>query len=207
MAAEPIATESKPETKRLPWWASTMFMAAVFFIALVVFPELRETVFSMVAGTFQIVFTPVILEATLAVGGFLVVLIAVSLLRKKEDKDEWVYLSQVDPESVAHDEEIPAPLQKRIDGVPFTEEKSADHELPDVSVETVEGYIRLKMFDEAIADLMQLTEVGESKETRRLRWMLERESKGEDAAAALLGKWRSEGVISDSEVDTWSKGL
>ncbi|MEM9479124.1 MAG: hypothetical protein AAGA58_05605 [Verrucomicrobiota bacterium] len=205
MAKDQTATDEG--ARRVPWWAVVLFLFTVLGVLVGVLPGFRESVFGFLLNAFQLVFTPFILESTIAVGGFMFVVVVVTYLRMKEDKDEWIYLSKVDPDSVGEDEEIPASLQKRIDGVPFSEEKSAEQEVEDVSADTVEGYIRLRMFDEAVLELMKLTEEGESQETRRLRWMLERESKGEKAGTALLDKWSAEGLISDSDVDTWTKEL
>ena len=126
MAAEQQGDEAK--RKGIPWWGWAVALFLICGTLILFVPELRATFGNFLIGAFHLMFTPIILESTMMIGGFFLVVVVVSILRMKEDKDEWVYLSQVDPDTV--DEELPKPLQKRIEGAVFTEGHS-EIETPD----------------------------------------------------------------------------
>lgn len=180
-------------------------MLVLLAIGIATLPDLREVFTKIATGTFQVVFTPIILETTMMIGGFLLVIVIVSVLRMREDKDEWVYLSQVDPETV--DESIPQPLKKRIESGVFSEEEVMIEIPDDVTVETIEGFIRLNMFDEAIDELMKLREAGENRTTMRLQWMLAMRSKGEAEANKLAAEWLAKGVVKPVDIEGWKKEI
>ena len=202
MAVDEKMDPAKP--KRTPWWiwAIALFMICGGFVAGI--PELRSTFADFIVGTFQLIFTPFILESTLMIGGFFLVIVVVAFLRMREDKDEWVYLSQVDPETV--DKSLPEPLQKRIESAAFKGDQAIVEDPEDVTAETIEGYIRLGMFDEATEELIALSESPDDQQTaRRLQWLLTYRAKGEAEAAKLGEGWLRDGLVQKAELEEWAK--
>ncbi len=149
-------------------------------------------------------FTPFILEATTFFVGLTVVLMWNNYHRQKDEEDEWVYLSQVDPETAM--EQIPESLRKRAGETRFRE---SDHpELragASVALDRIEGYIALGLCDEATGELLQLSEtVGDvHPEILRLRYLLCAKAKGAETARALAGEWISRGLVDAETVALW----
>ena len=96
-----------------------------------------------------ILFTPVILELSVCFVGLFIVMLFCHF-RAKDQEDEWVYISQVEPESEM--ETIPEPLKKRV-GETLMKSKPLDVEVNELPLESIEGLIELKMFDDAEKEL------------------------------------------------------
>jgi hypothetical protein len=114
------------------------------------------------------------------VGLFIVLLFC--HLRRKDQEDEWVYISQVDPELEM--ESIPEPLRRRVGETVF-KSKPATQDLAELPLEAVEGFLELGLLDDAEAELFK----GSPEDLRRpafvrLRLMLMlRREKWEEADA------------------------
>ncbi len=171
---------------------------AMAVVALVVF---RKAVFAFAAdfigNVVPLFFTPVILETTLFIIGLCIVLVWNQSRRKKDEVDEWVYLSQVDPETEL--EEVPDSLKTRAGESVFKEGAVGEIDERSMMLDRIEGYIDLGMFDEASEALLELTEGGgeNAVDVLRLRYLLCAKQHGVDEAAKLLEDWRREGFVAD----------
>ena len=150
-------------------------------------------------------FTPFILEATTFLVGMMVVLMWNNYHRRKDEEDEWVYLSQVNPETAM--EQIPETLRKRAGETRFRESEHPELGAgASVVSDRIEGYIDLGLCDEATEELLQLSEAaGDTHpEVLRLRHRLCGKAKGSDAARALAGEWIASGLVDKATVESWS---
>lgn len=141
-----------------------------------------EVIQAFMINVLPILFTPVILELVVGFVGLFIVLLFCHL-RRNDHEDEWVYISQVEPEKEM--ESIPEPLRKRasetlLKGKPLATQ--AD-ELP---LQAVEGFLELGLLDDAEAELAK----GDAADQRhpgvvRLRLMLLLRRERWDEAQAL----------------------
>ena len=115
-----------------------------------------------------ILFTPIILELMVAFVGLFIVLLFCHL-RRKDQEDEWVYISQVEPESEM--EQIPEPLKKRV-GEMVLSSKPPEVETSELPFEAVEGFIELGLYHEAREQLRKASAADRQRRSFVRLWLL-----------------------------------
>lgn len=113
---------------------------------------LWEIVKSFMINVLPIVLTPVILELSIGFVGLFIVLLFCHL-RRKDQEDEWVYISQVEPE--AEMESIPEPLRKRVSET-VLKSKPDFSEADELPLQAVEGFIELGLLEDAANELAKV---------------------------------------------------
>ena len=114
---------------------------------------------AMMMNVVPILFTPVILELSVCFVGLFIVLMF-NHLRRKEQEDEWVYISQVEPEDEM--ESIPEPLRKRV-GETVLKSKPPAADLDELPLESIEGLLELGMLEEADKELSKASAADEKR--------------------------------------------
>ena len=142
---------STEQSSAIPPWVPKLIgaLVAVAGLAWIFRDFLWKVIQALMLNVVPILFTPVILELSVCAFGLFIVLLFCYFRSKKHD-DEWVYISQVEPE--AEMESIPEQLRKRVGDTVMTS-KPLQVEVDELPLESIEGLIELGLFDEAEAEL------------------------------------------------------
>jgi hypothetical protein len=127
-------------------------------------PDARDVIGGAALNLFQVVTTPFIFEALIAIVGVVTVL-TLSQLRQEREKDEWVYLAQTKPDA---DGDTPP---HRLDAVVMQEKPQPFNEMT-TQMEVIEGYLDLGLARDALHEIESLPE--HQRETPQLAQLRER---------------------------------
>lgn len=147
---------AQSETRNSPKWlaavAWSMAVVAAAVIVLWLSPTAREVAGETTLMLFQILTTPFILEASLALLGLCIVLV-INQWRLQRDSDEWVYLQKSEPSAVQTADTADPP--HRHDAV-IWREKPAGFDQSEAVFDVVEGYLDLGLVDDALREIESL---------------------------------------------------
>lgn len=139
------------------WWLSpllfTLFLAAVLGVVWQQSEIAREVLSKAVMNIVGTMATPFVLEGTLAILGFVIV-ITINQRRLQKEGDGWVYLAVTEPdaESAQQGAETPA---GRLDGVVMAAPPAAEADL-NARLAMIEGFLDLDLKQEAASHLNKL---------------------------------------------------
>lgn len=139
------------DRKKRGWLAPVSWsVAAVFAAAAALYSSAtaREVAAESARTIFQIVTSPFVLEATLAILGLCIV-IAINQRRIQKEGDGWVYLETHEPATDASEASDPP---HRHDGVVWQEKPGAFDDAG-TSLEVAEGYLDLGLGEDALREL------------------------------------------------------
>lgn len=144
-------TKDSPDRSPKRWvWKLVGGIAVAVVLGWIFRGFLWSVVEAVMLNVVPIVFTPVILELTVAFTGLFIVLLF-SHFRRKDQEDEWVYISQVEPEEEL--EPIPEPLRRRVEETVMTSKPLEVEEQGELPLQAVEGLLELGLYDEVEAEL------------------------------------------------------
>lgn len=142
-------------------WLTPLTWSLTGIIAVVILFRINDTareIFSETAVTvLQVLTTPFIMEASLALLGLCVVM-AINRYRELKEGDEWVYLEQ---KAASADKTAADDPPHRHEAVVWRE-KPAPFDAASTALEVVEGYLELGLTDDALRELSSLNNTSQA---------------------------------------------